>query len=156
MSIHWWIHKMWYMHTHQFCLAVVTRDHKLSRVLQVRSLKYVSRVGSFEGSRGESIFPFPASRGHLYPLAHIPLTSASTVLSLSLWLWPSASFLHEDPCGYTGPTWISHGNLPSQGPQLNHTCQVPFPMWGDIHMAPGMRCRPPWGGYWSASTPIVN
>lgn len=149
MSIHWWIHKMWYMHTHQFCLAVVTRDHKLSPAGQKSE---IGQQGWFlEGSRGESIFPFPASRGHLYPLAHIPLTSASTVLSLSLTLTFSILLTW-------GPLWLhwTHLDKPSQGPQLNHTCQVPFPMWGDIHMAPGMRCRPPWGGYWSASTPIVN
>ena len=67
-----------------------------------------------EGSRGECFLAFPASRGHLCPLARGP-TSLWPLLPMSyfsLWLWPSASFLYEDTCGYTGPTWLVPDNLP--------------------------------------------
>lgn len=51
------------------------------------------------------------------------LTSFVITSALTLALLPSPP---QAPCNYTGHIQITQGDLPSQGPLLNHSCEVLF------------------------------
>lgn len=58
--------------------------------------------------------------------SHITLASTKVISSLTLrnHILLPPPFTWKDPCEYTGPTWMTHNDLPIARPLTYHTCKV--------------------------------
>lgn len=93
--------------------------------------------------QGQSTFlPFPGSAVSHFPWLAAPSSSFQAHHS-NLWFHHRSSLFSDwtsskDTCAYTTPTWISQCNL-SKALTLNHSCEDPFAMEGDIFAGSGIR-----------------